>query len=526
MNKICNFDNQCGKDQFCTFNDQDMKHYCAEGNQNKLYEGCLDDSYNYNQFENIESHSDEDKNNYRKCVNFARRQVNKDGLHHNHMIFKQKKVSYVDISSIQIFLKCGNKIISSLPLNDYFTMDCDVNNQNCKIKTNKLFRNFVLQNQQICSEQLFLEVHYECYNENMKNKDIIPVNEMESDLALELKCPVQKNKEIYQSKCISLYINPNDLEKINSINKKKLLYKCSRPVYNVPRIIKDNASYKKLKFKNNNMQINSYDENINQKMEELNKLQAMKFQKIKKINYNEDISINDAMENVRKFDFTNLSNTNKKWKLFQGFDAAQYLVDDPTTRDAVKLYGKVYTIEEAMNIASKLNESFFVYYANSYELNNYSSNLYFVDIFSVSNDIFDQKNWSKSENVTTGILNFENFYDQNDTSSDPNQEKLAQIDKYLKKELEYRTVLSNEFINLTGNKLNELNNVEAPIIRNMVSNLDKKNTTKMQAIKMSQNEEQVNNNMINLLSSISLIIFFVLIFFIAYYNSKLALKNM
>ena len=113
------------------------------------------------------------------------------------------------------------------------------------------------------------------------------------------------------------------------------------------------------------MEINSYDENINQKMEELNKLQALKFQKIKKINYNEDISMDAAMENVRKFDFTNLSNTNKKWKLFQGFDAAQYLVDDPTTRDAVKLYGKVYTIEEAMNFASKLNESFFVYYANS-----------------------------------------------------------------------------------------------------------------------------------------------------------------
>ena len=119
------------------------------------------------------------------------------------------------------------KLLFTLPLNDYFTMDCDVNNQNCKIKTNKLFRNFVLQNQQICSEQLFLEVHYECYNENMQNKDIIPVNEMESDLALELKCPVQKNKEIYQSKCISLYINPNDLEKINSINNTTVLPICS-----------------------------------------------------------------------------------------------------------------------------------------------------------------------------------------------------------------------------------------------------------------------------------------------------------
>ena len=520
MNKICNDDNQCKNNQFCSFNNSDMKHYCVDGTQNKLYEGCLDGS-DYNQFENIISNSEEDKNNYNKCINFARRQVNKDGLQHNYMIFKQKKISYVDITSIQIYLKCGSKIISALPLNDYFTIDCDINNQNCKIKTNKLFKNFVLQNQEICSKQLFLEILHECYNENIKNKEIIPIdiNNLDNEIVLELKCPIQKNKEEYQSKCISLYINKNDLEKISHINKKKLLYKCPKPIYNVPIIIKDNINYKKINFKNNNNEINQYDVNINDKLKELNELQAKKFMRIKKINNNEDIPLNVALENINKINFSNLSNTNKKWQLFKGFDAAQYLMDDPTTRNSVKLYGKVYTIDEAMNIASKMNESFFIYYSNSYELNNFSSNLYFIDIFSVSNDVFDKTNWSKSENVTTAILNFENFYEEPNTQSDA-EKKAAEIDKFIKKELEYRNVLSNEFINLTGDKLNELNDIEAPIINNMVSNLDKKNTTKMQLIRMNQNEETVNNDMINLLGIISLVAFSILIFCIVYFNNN------
>lgn len=519
MNNICNFDNECTNDNLCSFNDKDLKHYCVDGKQNKLYLGCLDNDYK--NFENIVSNSENDTNSFKSCIDFSRRQVNKDGLNHNLMLFKQKKVSYVDITSIRIYLKCGNKIISALPLNDYFTMDCDLNNQNCKIKTNKLFKNFVTQNQDICSQQLFLEVNYECYNENIKNKDIILVNELEDELIINMKCPVNQNKDDFQSKCISMYINKNDLDKMNQINKKKLLYNCPKPIYDIPRLIKDTTTYKKMKFKNNNNEINSFDENINAKLKELNELQAKKFIKIKKINEGEDIPLKVALESINKFKFNDISNVNKKWQLFKDYDAGQYLMDDPLTKDAVKLYGKVYTIEEAMNIASKMNESFFVYYSNSYGLNNFSSNLYFIDVFTISNDIFDKKNWAKSENVTTGILNFENFYD--DPVLDPNiaaKQKADEIDKFLRKELEYREILSNEFINLTGNKLKQLNEIEAPVINSMVSNLDSKITTKNQAINMNNTEEKMNNGIINTLSTVLFIIFVIFIFLLAYYNSS------
>ena len=523
MNNICNFDNQCEDNNLCSFNDKDLKHYCIDGKQNKLYLGCLDNDYK--DFENIVSNSDNDTNSFKSCIDFSRRQINKEGLHHNFMLFKQKKVSYVDITSIQIYLKCGSKIISALPLNDYFALDCDMNNQNCKIKTNKLFKNFVLQNKQICSDQLFLEVNYECYNENIKNKEIIPINELEDELIITMKCPINQNKDEFQSKCVSMYINKNDLEKMNHINKKKLLYKCSKPIYQTPRLIKDTITYKKMKFKNNNHEINSYDENINTKLQELNELQAKKFMKIKKINEGEDVPLKTAMENVSKFKMNDISNINKKWQLFKDYDAGQYLMDDPTTKDAVKLYGKVYTIEEAMNIASKMNESFFVYYSNSHELNNFSSNLYFIDVFSISNDIFDKKNWAKTENVTTGILNFENFYDIPDSANSTDIAKANQIDDFLRKELEYREILSNEFINLTGNKLKQLNEIEAPVINSMISNLDNKITTKNQVINMNNNEEKINNNIINTLSTVLFIVFVIFIFLLAYYNSTSSMVN-
>jgi len=81
-------------------------------------------------------------------------------------------------------------------------------------------------------------------------------------------------------------------------------------------------------------------------------------------------------------------------------------------------YGKAYTIEEAMKIANDNNQSFFVYYSNSYQLDNYASCLYFIDIYEIDNDVFDMKNWAKSEGVTSALLNFENYYDNAPDSED------------------------------------------------------------------------------------------------------------
>ena len=57
-----------------------------------------------------------------------------------------------------------------------------------------------------------------------------------------------------------------------------------------------------------------------------------------------------ALENVNKLNIINTNdNIEKKWKLFNNFDALQNIIDDPQFQDAIKTYpSKVYTIEEAL----------------------------------------------------------------------------------------------------------------------------------------------------------------------------------
>ena len=127
-----------------------------------------------------------------------------------------------------------------------------------------------------------------------------------------------------------------------------------------------------------------------------------------------------ALENVNKLNIINNNdNLEKKWKLFNNFDALQNIIDDPQFQDAIKTHpSKVYTIEEATKIANEQNESFFIYYHNSFELDQYSSSLYFIDIYKIDNNIFDKSNWNNSNNVTTALLNFENYYNNDFNNSD------------------------------------------------------------------------------------------------------------
>ena len=136
------------------------------------------------------------------------------------------------------------------------------------------------------------------------------------------------------------------------------MYTCENPIYDTPRIVKDISSYKKSIFKNNNQIINSYEKQIEEKKEELQKLEAKKYQKIHKINKNEDISIKDALKNVSNLNINSNSKNDfeKKWKLFNNFDALQNIIDDPQFQDSIKTYNsKVYTIEEAIKIANNEN---------------------------------------------------------------------------------------------------------------------------------------------------------------------------
>lgn len=522
-NNNCNDDNQCSNNYLCSFDEKKLNHSCKNLNQSNLYLGCM--TNDFNNFDYISSNSPEHLDNFKNCMDFSRKQINKDGYYHNNFLFNKKKETSIDMSSINIYLISGIKNIANLPIQDYFNTECDIKSENCKFVAKKIFFSFIQANKTQSSEKMFLEINYECYNEVTKNKEILPIDEIKNSFSFEINCPKNKKDPKFQSQCISFYIDNQDFNKYNKINKKKLLYTCENPVYNTPRIVKDVTAYKKSVFKNNNVMINNYEKEIEQKKEELQKLEAQKYQKIHKINKNEDISMKDAMENINKLNMNSYkkggnggkaNDIEKKWKLFNNFDALQNIIDDAQFQDSIKTYGsKVYTIEEAIKISNEENESFFVYYHNSFELDQYSSSLYFIDVYKIDNKIFDKKNWNNSNNVTTAILNFENYYDDNID----NNYGSADFKDYISNLLIYQQLMTDEMKQLNMKNVDDVNNINDIVINNLNENLNRKITTKNQGILMNQQEEKTNNYIINVLSY-TLILFIILyVFIILYFNS-------
>ena len=517
-NKLCNDDKQCSNNNLCSFNEKELNHSCKKLNQNNLYLGCLD--YDYRDFEYVSTNLNEDYDTFKTCLNFSRNQINKDGYNHNYFLYKKKKNSSVDFSSINIYLICNNKNIFTLPVQDYFDSDCDLNNQNCKFNAKPIFFNFINANKKNCTEKLYLELNYESYNELNKNKEIIPINNINNNFSFQVNCPKNKNNPKFESKCISFFIDDNDENKYTNINKKKLLYSCDNPIYETPRIVKNINVYKKNILKKSNSEISDFEHKIKEKKKELNNLETLKYQKIHKINHNENITYENASKKINSFNYNNNDNDNdnieRKWKQFSNFDALQNIFDNPQFQDSIKLFkNKIYTIEEAMNTANQENESFFVYYHNSFELEQYASRLYFIDIFNIDNTVFDKSNWNKSNNVTTALLNFENYYDSSSSSLNPNDFK-----DYVSNILIYQQLLNDDLKNLNKKNLDEVDNINEIVINNLNKNLDNEINTKNQAIKMNVTTENANNFLINLLFTVFIIFFLTFIFIILYYSSK------
>ena len=519
--KKCVSDNDCDNNNICAFNSEDMDHYCISNNINDLYYGCIDD--NINQIDSVESKSNLDHLNYKNCIDFSRRQLNNDGIEYNYMIFKPKKDAYVDTSTINIYLKCEEQILAIIPYNDYFNLKCDENREKCILESKESLLNFIIQNSKNCSKKLYLEVIYECENEGIKKNEKIPIYiDNFKDIKINLKCPIEDNNDKFKSKCEAVYINNFDkLNKIQeSININKSLYECKNPIYNIPIITKNINNYKKIKAKHSNLELKDYDNKINEKLNDLKKLEAEKYIKSKKIQTGIDISLEEAYDIINNYSLDKLINSSKeKWKTYNGYDALQNLLeDDSGNNNLIKYYGLVYTIEDAIKIADEYEQNFFVWYNNSYELDNFASKLYFIDIYNVNEDTYNIKNWIKHDNVTTCILkiNFEHFNDNNEQIDEENENNKLYYDiiNFFEKNDHSNKMIKDNYIKI----LNDVNNKNLNNV--IIKDLDDKITTYSQAISMNNYETNINNKILVALSIVLFIIFAIFIILITYYNSK------
>ena len=77
---MCMSDSDCSNDYLCSFDNNDLNHYCVKNEESKLYKGCLVDINNVNY---IDSKSKSDTENIKGCIDFSRRQINEDGFNYN-----------------------------------------------------------------------------------------------------------------------------------------------------------------------------------------------------------------------------------------------------------------------------------------------------------------------------------------------------------------------------------------------------------------------------------------------------------
>lgn len=528
--KSCSFDNDCENGLYCAFDEKDLKHYCVSSDVTDMYYGCMD-SNKIGEFESI--HSNLENKDIKTCIDFSRKQLNGDGLEYNYMIYKPKKNVYVDTTTLNVYLKCGEQVLAAIPYNDYFTLKCTDNQEKCILHAKDSLENFIKQNIQNCNKDVYLEVVYSCENENIKKTlkiDVDMANYIKINIPIQ--CPVDGNNEKFMSKCASLYINNNESNINSSINKNKSLYECPNPVYKLPRHVPDINKYKKKQIKQTNIEIQDYDNKINEKLDDLKRLKAEKYIKIKQIQTGETISFDDALIIINRMSVQKLLNTTKEnWGFYQNMDAIETIINDDKYNSIIEYYGLVYTIDDVIKIANEKNQNMFVWYHNSYELENYASKLYFVDIYGLDSEILNRDNWAKHENVTTGLFKFQaehfgkgdlsaNDYEEDD-SNDIN--RMTMTDKIKLRKILIDSIENNskmqKYIGLQNNILHDNG-----LSHNVINKLDNQITTFGQAIEMNNYETSINNRILAILGPLTFFVFVIFISVMVYFNNVTAGK--
>jgi KaiC/GvpD/RAD55 family RecA-like ATPase len=528
--KTCALDNDCDNNYVCAFDEKDMTHYCINNDINEIYYGCLDKN-KVKELESIESNSNSE---FKKCIDFSRRQVNKDGMEYNYMIFKPKKNVYVDTTTINIYLKCEEQILAIIPYNDYFILKCNENQEECNLESKDSLKNFIKKNSQNCIKKLYLEIIYECENEGLKKKKLINIDiDNFNKINIDLKCPVDIDSDKFRSKCASLYLDNKDMNNFkNIIDTNKNLYECSNPVYTLPRIVTNINNYKKKNAKNANMQLQDYDNKINEKIDDLKKLKAEKYIKLKEIQNGETITIEEAYNVINSIPLDRLlNNTKENWVLTPNLDAIENILNNDKYSNAINYHGMVYTIEDVIKIANESNQNFFVWYHNSYELENFASKLFFVDIFSIDSELLKKTNWVKHDNVTSGIFRFQlehfSIIDEIYSDVDSYTESTGTIPNNLNDDDLKKLLASNIKNNILMNKYSELSeNIlsDNGISTNVINKLNNQITTFGQAIEMNNYEAKINDKILYILYIISALVFIIFIVVIVYYNNITAGK--
>jgi len=504
MKKSCVNDNDCDNKNICAFHENDLNHYCIDNNAKTAYYGCLLNNNNNIISTGVKKNS----MNMKDCIDFSRRQLNEHGFESNFMLYRPRKKVFVDTTTINVYLKCDDQILVVIPYIDYFLLNCDETGENCTLESKDSLLHFIKSNSINCKKSLYLEISYQCENEGIPKIIKIPVTN--DKLKIKLSCPIQNDNSKFKDHCESLYI---DNKKVNdALDVRVNIDLCQNPVFIVPRLISDIDKYKKCQVDESSKEIKGFDKKITEKIDELRYLEAIKYVKLIKLQQDKDITMEEAYEMI---DENNLGlNFKDRWKTFKDYDAVQNLFLENENKKVITYYGKVFTLEEAMSVASQLKQHYFVWYHNSYQLDEYASKLYFIDVYTKNIDLLKKSNWVKYENVSTCILkNYLNIIIDSDDS-----------DEDLNKLKEVFSVSNDNTVTMTD-QINQLvtNNYASfskTINQGLIDELDTKITTYGQSLLMNKYETDINDKILMGLSILLIFMILILVLVLAYFNAK------
>ena len=530
---ICNLDTDCKQNEFCAFDEKNMKHYCKSNKNNELYVGCLNTN-KYNELNSIESRNEDDVVNIKSCVNFVRKQVNNDNYSYDYMVYKNKINSFVDVNTVNIYLKCGKEVLMVLPPDNFFDVKCINDQKECILKPNDAFKTFVRANNKSCGGKLSLDVEYECDNEKLKNNLNIPftVNNIDN-IQIKLLCPIDLKNEKFQSKCVAAYFdNQNSNPDINDykelLDKKVKPEDCVLPVYKVPRIVNDLKVYQQVMNKKKEEKIKKFNEELKRKSYEINKLKAEKFMALFEKETGKKISFDDAMtiiSNEQNNDTSIDNNENFQslgddsemkqcyWKIYNNF----YLFPKVNLKELnnhATFIGEYKMIEEVRRKACDLKASCFIWFSNKYPVTDIRNRMYIMTkpelnrFYEKYNHLKDINNLIPTEDVHIGIISnyldtvYEQYTEQVNTYSNSIDDLFNKFYTFIDQNMMH----TDQNINSNDQTINKLN---------------KEISTLTQKIKMNQYEQDVNNNIVYVLGILAVVFFIIIVVTYIYKKTNL-----
>jgi hypothetical protein len=513
---LCNIDLDCQPNQYCSYDDNTMEHKCIPKNKKSLYQGCLNTS-KYNEFNQIVSKNEQDKKNMDSCVSFVRNQKNQDGLSYNYMIYKNKKNSFVDMNTVNIYLKCNEELLLVMGLKEFFDYQCDKKQQKCILKPNQTFRSFILSNQQTCGGQLSLDIKYSCENENINGHQNIPIDIHKlNDIHIQLTCPVNVNDNRFQSVCRAAYFDTNDSNPTNTkflelLDKNISPENCVQPVYKVPRIIQDKHVYQQLKNKSGNKKIREIQMRMAEKENEMNQMKAQELKMKYKLYSKKEIGDEEALKMVEmnKTEYFQQNSSNCNYRIHEHKSIFGGIIEENDVRKyTTPIDGTYYMIEDAQRKACDLHAPMFIWFSNSYPLSNLRSKMFVItpsqlDRIKKDFKMDDWKKWKKVENVHIGV-----FMDEFTSI----KEKFEEYDET------YTDTISNLYNKFQTFYEKNVENSDEKINHNQqnLHKIDNKITKITQEIKMNQHEQKVNDQLLRLLYLIFIVLFLIILFYFIY----------